>query len=247
MNTNLHKMDNELLPEEIECPNCGVLLELSDKERYERKFICSECQTLVQSLQKQNENQVNDKPTPSGNVNSSGVTTCWKCGNSLLKEATVCPYCGLSRVKESESNRIEENTMEENEDPEISEIEVSEKESAKEINEEVNPETMEIDEEILEEDYVNDEPETTLPEKESDSSMREEVEITEEKYEKKAEVFYLNDKSPQALMITCVDPRFRDSFSDFGKAEFGHFILLAIPGGIGPLTLDLLQKFSEDR
>jgi len=37
---------DEFLPEEMECPNCGKLLELESEERIKNKFICPECMNL---------------------------------------------------------------------------------------------------------------------------------------------------------------------------------------------------------
>ena len=38
----------EILPIDFKCPNCGIELELEDKERKEKKFTCPECNSLVE-------------------------------------------------------------------------------------------------------------------------------------------------------------------------------------------------------
>jgi len=104
-------------------------------------------------------------------------------------------------------------------------------------------ETIDINEDKSEQEYVFDKQKIVLTERESGKEDDEYDE--EEKLEKEEIIYYPNDKSPEVLLITCIDPRFRESFTEFGTIEFGHFVLLTIPGGIGPLTLNLMPNIAE--
>ncbi len=111
--------------------------------------------------------------------------------------------------------------------------------------EDIGTNTFSSEEEYLDNAGESNEDEEEIEKEEPGQEDDETVEEIEELPEDEEIINYLNNESPRALLVTCIDPGFRESFADFGKKEFGNFISLTIPGGIGPLTLELLPKSAE--
>jgi hypothetical protein len=146
-------------------------------------------------------------------------------------------------IVEDETETVEEDEAVVNEDNINEEAEMTEENTP--VEEEY---TDPVEEEYT--DPVEDETEEPVVEDETEEPVVEEpVEAPEEPVKEKIMSegvnYSLTTDKPEALIVACIDPRFRDSFVKFGKENFGNFVFLSVPGGPGPLALDMLPKGVE--
>jgi ssDNA-binding Zn-finger/Zn-ribbon topoisomerase 1 len=72
-------MMSEILPEEIQCPDCGADLKLNEQERTERKFACPVCKETF--------------------MVKRGERICPNCKAEFIEGITECPECRIPLVE----------------------------------------------------------------------------------------------------------------------------------------------------
>ncbi len=72
-------MMSEILPQEIQCPDCGADLKLNEHERIEGKFACPVCKETF--------------------VVKKGEMICPTCKAEFVEGITECPECGIPLVE----------------------------------------------------------------------------------------------------------------------------------------------------
>jgi predicted amidophosphoribosyltransferase len=80
-------MMTQILPEEIQCPDCGASLKLNEQERIERKFACPICKETF--------------------MVKKGEMICPNCKAEFVEGITECPECGIPLVETLPEKREE--------------------------------------------------------------------------------------------------------------------------------------------